>query len=559
MFAKLTSFFTKTIGKQLLWSLLVLSVLCEFVKATALLFPFAIEKFVNEIQSGVYSLYYPKLLFAAYLVIFVLQSIIIWFYGKIQIKTKVKLQISIFDNLLKLNPSEIKRRGEGFYTSLMERFVDTVLNILSPSSVSIFFKILEIAVILGILYNKNILIGSVCTILVALYIIAFVLNNKLFSTVLMEYLEKNSEGISKIYDFIKGNKSLLSNKDYQDFAHDRVDKILIKAQLIEFKLQYFFELIFSTLINFIQPCMNLLIMLIMGKNVVDGQLSFGSFILIITYYNILQSNVKCFQSAADLLFHTNGALDNLNEFIDEDKLIIASGCVKDGDDFFLNFDKTSLKLENEIIFNESSIKLEKGYNYGLIGFSGAGKSSFINLIIGLSKPNGGSVEFLKKNQNCSDVIAMQKIAILSQQTEIFNLSLEENIFLTDNYDKEEYNMLVNEFDLKNLTNRSLGSEGSFVSGGEKQKVLLARFVHQLKELEYYILDEPFTGMDIVTKKSMIKKISPIIKRKTGICITHDQLVLDSLCDKVIAIDNNYKIVNTDDTVSIEKILLSFVS
>ena len=208
---------------------------------------------------------------------------------------------------------------------------------------------------------------------------------------------------------------------------------------------------------------------------------------------------------------------------------------------------------------ECSIKLEKGYNYGLIGFSGTGKSSFINLIIGLSKPDSGTVEFLKTNQSCSDVITTQKIAILNQQTEIFNLSLEENIFLSDTYDKEEFNILVKEFDLKNLTNRNLGSEGSFISGGEKQKVLLARFAHQLKDKEYYILDEPFTGMDIVTKKEMLKKISHILNHKTGICITHDQLVLNSLCNKVIAIDNKKDIVNIEDTESIEKTLLSFIN
>ena len=288
MFPKLSNLLKKTIGKRLLLSLLTLSVLCELVKATTLLFPFVIEKFINQIQGGVYSLYYPKLLFISYLVIFITQSVIVLFYGKLQIKAKVKLQISIFDNLLRMNPSEIKRKGEGFYTSLMERFVDTILNILSPSSISIFFKILQIAIILVILYCKSILTGVLSSLIVLLYIIAFILNNKLFSTVLMEYLEKNSEGTSKIYDFIKGNKVLLSNKEYQNFAHDKVYKILIKAQLIEFKLQYFFDLIFSTLINFIQPCMNLLIILIMGKNVVSGQNSIGSFILIITYYNILQ-------------------------------------------------------------------------------------------------------------------------------------------------------------------------------------------------------------------------------------------------------------------------------
>ena len=151
---------------------------------------------------------------------------------------------------------------------------------------------------------------------------------------------------------------------------------------------------------------------------------------------------------------------------------------------------------------------------------------------------------------------MQSFAYLSQSEEIFNLPLQDNIFLSEKYDELEFKSLIEEFALEGLSDRNLGADGNAISGGEKQKVLLARFAHQIKGKDYYILDEPFTGMDIVTKKQMIEALKPYLKNKTGLCITHDQLVLDSLCNKVLLLNEKHSIVLCEASVNnIEELLL----
>jgi ABC-type bacteriocin/lantibiotic exporter with double-glycine peptidase domain len=74
-----------------------------------------------------------------------------------------------------------------------------------------------------------------------------------------------------------------------DFATERIKTILTITRKIEFKLQYLFDLLFTFIGRFIQPVMNLVIIGLLGKNVVDGSMTFGAFVLVITYYNILQS------------------------------------------------------------------------------------------------------------------------------------------------------------------------------------------------------------------------------------------------------------------------------
>ncbi len=555
MFKEIYLFFKKTIGKKLFFTIVFLAALCELIKSCTLILPFLVEKFINQIQDGVFSLFYPKIALCAYLAIFVIQSIIVWLYGKKQISSKVKLQLAVFDNLLKTNPNELKKRGEGFFTSLMEKSVDTLLNFLTPVSFSAFFNVAQIFIILAVLFYKNLFIGLISSFLLVLYFIAFILNNKLFSSILMEYIEKNSVGIAKIYDFIKGNKVLVANSEYQQFAHQKVLVILKKVQGIEFKLQYFFELIFSSLGNFIQPCTNLIIIVLLGKNVVDGAMPFGSFVLVLTYYNLLQNKFESFQKITDLMFHTSGALKGLKDFIDEQKFLKLEK-IENGGNYFLNFENASFALDGKPLLQNLSIKIPDGFNYGLIGSSGTGKSCFINLVLGLSKPDSGRIAFKKDSQGCADVFAMQSFAYLSQSEEIFNLPLQDNIFLSEKYDELEFKSLIEEFALAGLSDRNLGADGNAISGGEKQKVLLARFAHQIKGKDYYILDEPFTGMDIVTKKQMIEALKPYLKNKTGLCITHDQLVLDSLCYKTLLLNEKHGIVLCEDSASnIEELLL----
>ena len=82
MFKEIYLFFKKTIGKRLFFTKVFLAALCELIKSCTLILPFLVEKFINQIQDGVFSLFYPKIALCAYLAIFVIQSIIVWLYGK---------------------------------------------------------------------------------------------------------------------------------------------------------------------------------------------------------------------------------------------------------------------------------------------------------------------------------------------------------------------------------------------------------------------------------------------------------------------------------------------
>ncbi len=349
----------------------------------------------------------------------------------------------------------------------------------------------------------------------------------------MDFMEKTSVSVAIIYDFIHGNKSVIASEYGLIFAHNIIENILKKVRYIEFRLQFFFDLIFSTLNNFIQPCVNIFIIAILGKNVVLSNMSLGTFVLIITFYNIFQLGLNTFQNIADILFHTNGAIDNINDFLHSKALQELQNIKQTPIEYFYKMDSVSLTLNEIVILRNTSLTLKYGGHYALVGLSGLGKSTLVKLLISFQKSDTGVIHFMNDFNDVSKISVLKNIAWFSQDTDIFNLSLKDNIFLGDEYNEQEYIELKELLHFAPLECRNLGSSGCNISGGQKQLVGLARFLHQIKKKDYYFIDEGFISLDEYTKQYFLEITQNAIKGKTGICITHDNSVFQALCNSVL--------------------------
>lgn len=108
------------------------------------------------------------------------------------------------------------------------------------------------------------------------------------------------------------------------------------------------------------------------------------------------------------------------------------------------------------------------------------------------------------------------------------MTLKENIFLGDVFNQSEYDFYKKELELETLEGKLLGSNGENISGGEKQRVVLARFFHDLAQKDFFIIDEGFIAVDKALKEKMLELTKDRIKGKSGICISHDDKSLKHL-------------------------------
>jgi phospholipid/cholesterol/gamma-HCH transport system ATP-binding protein len=215
----------------------------------------------------------------------------------------------------------------------------------------------------------------------------------------------------------------------------------------------------------------------------------------------------------------------------------------------IKVDKLSLSLKAKLILDDMSFDLPDRKSLIVLGRSGSGKTVLIKTIIGLFKPDRGSVmvdgvDMLKSpSKQVQEVknkfaIVFQNAALLDSFTVFQNVALPlyERRELSD---AEIRNRVVKSLDVVGLAN-VLDTYPSELSGGMRKRVGIARAL--VYEPKYIIFDEPISGLDPITAKEILFYISQIIEAReiTTITITHDIKSLERVGDMTLFIENGKK-------------------
>ncbi len=201
--------------------------------------------------------------------------------------------------------------------------------------------------------------------------------------------------------------------------------------------------------------------------------------------------------------------------------------------------------EEPEILSDISLTIEKGLTIGLIGQSGSGKSTLVDLICGLLKPSKG--EILIDNTSIEKHLGawQQKIGYVSQNVFLLDNTITSNIALgvpEDEIDYKRINKVIEEAQLEKYIaslpkglKTTVGERGLQVSGGQKQRLGLARALYHNPEV--LILDETTSALDSTTEQNILNTISNLKKDKTIIFISHSESFLN-ICDKIYKVENN---------------------
>ncbi|WP_108064228.1 type I secretion system permease/ATPase [Poseidonibacter lekithochrous] len=196
--------------------------------------------------------------------------------------------------------------------------------------------------------------------------------------------------------------------------------------------------------------------------------------------------------------------------------------------------------------DKCNLKINPGEKVGIIGQTGAGKTTFLRLLTGLDTATKGSI-YLDGHEisTLHPVEVRQNVGVMPQEPFLFSGTLKENIELSNPISKERMMKIIKLTGLEDLVKKSgqgdalqVGERGSNLSVGQRHLVALARSI--LNEPPVMILDEPTTGMDIGLEKTLITHMKKLLEDKTLIVITHRFAALE-LVDRVIVL-NNGKIV-----------------
>lgn len=197
-------------------------------------------------------------------------------------------------------------------------------------------------------------------------------------------------------------------------------------------------------------------------------------------------------------------------------------------------------FDKRLILSNISLSIKKNEFVCIIGESGTGKTTLLNIIGLLDKPDNGEIKLLGKiNFSKKDILELRRRFfgyIFQDFLLIQDATVNENINIS-----KKYNRKISDEDISNVLKKVrldksyLNKKVCYLSGGEQQRVAIARMM--LKQYELVLADEPTGNLDSKNKKEVIEILKDIKKSgKTIICVTHDKEVYES-ADRVINLND----------------------
>ena len=206
----------------------------------------------------------------------------------------------------------------------------------------------------------------------------------------------------------------------------------------------------------------------------------------------------------------------------------------------------SFKYPNndEYILKDINLKIKSGESIGIVGKTGEGKSTIIDLVCGLIQPQKGNilVDSIDIQKNLKSW--QQQIGYVPQNIYILDDTIRENIIFGRKIDDNNQNYLTEAIKLAQLDNlisnlpqglnTFVGDRGTRLSGGQIQRIGIARAI--MNNAQVLIFDEPTSALDAETEKSLVRDINKLKFKKTLIIISHRTSILDQ-CDYIYELKN----------------------
>ena len=198
------------------------------------------------------------------------------------------------------------------------------------------------------------------------------------------------------------------------------------------------------------------------------------------------------------------------------------------------------------ILKNINLKIEKGTIVGITGETGSGKSTLFHIMLGLLSPKTGKIFYKNENIHTNMENWRNQIGYIAQNIYLLDNTIEKNIsfnFLDEKIDKERMDFSIKMSCLDDKISElpyglktKVGNDGVRLSGGEKQRVALARSIYRNPNI--FFMDESTSALDLDTEQRIIKNLKENFSKKTIILIAHRKTTINE-CDKIINLNNGH--------------------
>ena len=442
---------------------------------------------------------------------------------------KKKLQKDMITSLIKADTQSIDNKHSGKFISNLIYDVQHITNLLSNAILNLFKDSLTLIGLLIVMFLQNWKLALVSLIMIPLASIASKTLGKRMHKVATEAQEKSGFLTSYLVELFKNHKitKIFQKENFEtERADGHLDQLMQKQKKIATVL-----IRMSPIMEVLTGFMIAILIYYSGKLIANNEIQVNNFFSFLAAMMLAYQPVRSLSSlnmvvnqgisAANRILPIIDTKNTIKDKVNADELRVNKGSIEFSNIFF----KYDVSQEN--VLNNINLNFEGGKMTALVGHSGSGKSTILNLIPRFYQPLTGDIKIDNQSIYDTSLNSVRKnVSLVSQETTLFDDTIKNNIkYANENASDEEiYEVakLSNSHDfiekLPKKYDTEIGENGVRLSGGEKQRISIARAM--IKRSKIILLDEATSSLDSESESKIQEAINVLINDKTTIVIAH---------------------------------------
>lgn len=438
-------------------------------------------------------------------------------------KKMIALKKETIKQILKMPILSYKEKDQAYYVNSLTTDVEKVEEKYYCSIPRIAFSVCSfICAVVSLVYVNYLLLISYAVFFIVALMIPQVLTGRL-TIKQKENSISNESYVASIKELSEGWETIKLNESGEEY-YNRLEQLTEDNQKKRCKVRGL-EAFISTVSEMSGSFSQLACIAFGGYLVTKGSISVGDLIIAIQLVQIAFSSISDVSDRITQLNSVKPFVCKLKQMYPADietkgKSVSESG--KEKKCVLISYQNVSFAFEQKQILEKFDCEMEKDKIYAIVGESGKGKSTIVRLLLKYYNDFSGDILYHGKMiREISDIYIYSNIKYVSQDTYLFNDSIKNNITLYQKYDEKVFDDVIRRTNLVELLEcygeQPIGDFGNKISGGERQRIALARAL--LKQPEVIIFDEPTSALDPKNTKEILEVIFSL-ENVTRIVITH---------------------------------------